>query len=67
MPAILRNSLPNNYALISIIRPYAVYDRVGVGRAGSRVPIHRVTRCSRHVGLQHYALRSVWVLSAPFA
>ena len=35
MPAILRNSLPKDYALITVIGPYAVYDRVGVGRAGS--------------------------------
>ena len=35
MPAILRKSLPNNYALIVIIRPYAFYDVVGVRRADS--------------------------------
>jgi hypothetical protein len=34
MPAILRIFLPNNYALIVIIRPYAFYDVVGVRRAG---------------------------------
>ncbi len=35
MPAILRNSLPNDNALIVIIRPYAFYDVVGVGRVRS--------------------------------
>ena len=35
MPAILRNSLPNKNALISDIGSYALYDRVGVRRAGS--------------------------------
>ena len=35
MPAILRNSLPKYNALITIIRPYAFYDVVGVRRAGS--------------------------------
>ena len=35
MPAILRNSLPNLYPLIAIIRPYAQNDVVGVRRAGS--------------------------------
>ena len=34
MPAILRNSLPNLYPLIAIIRPYAQNDVVGVRRAG---------------------------------
>ena len=34
MPAILRNSLPKYNALITIIRPYAFYDVVGVRRAG---------------------------------
>ena len=39
MPAILRKSLPNNFALITDIRSYAFYDVVGVGRAefGHRV------------------------------
>ena len=40
MPAILRIFLPNNYALISIIRPYAFYDVVGVGRAGSSTLVY---------------------------
>ena len=35
MPAILRKSLPNNYALITESTPYAFYDVVGVRRAGS--------------------------------
>ena len=35
MPAILRKSLPNNYALITESTPYAFYDVVGVKRAGS--------------------------------
>ena len=40
MPAILRNSLPNLYPLIAIIRPYAVYDVVGVSRAGSTTLVY---------------------------
>ena len=35
MPAILRKSLPNCHALLTEYTPYAFYDVVGVGRAGS--------------------------------
>ena len=35
MPAILRILLPKYNALVCDIRPYAVYDVVGVRRAGS--------------------------------
>jgi hypothetical protein len=40
MPAILRNSLPKLSPLIAIIRPYAVYDRVGVRTAGSTTRVY---------------------------
>jgi hypothetical protein len=40
MPAILRILLPNLYPLTAIIRPYAVYDRVGVRTAGSATLVY---------------------------
>ena len=42
MPAILRIFLTKKIALVYDITPYAQDDVVGVGRAGSRAPIHRV-------------------------
>ena len=45
MPAILRKSLPNNFALITDIRSYAFYDVVGVGRAGSATVSTLATAC----------------------
>jgi hypothetical protein len=52
MPAILRILLPKWNALIPIITPYAVYDRVGVRTAGSATVSY-----GRDIdGLQHSAM-----------
>ena len=40
MPAILRILLPKYNALVCDIRPYAFYDVVGVGRAGSATLVY---------------------------